>query len=258
MMAVLLNAQKGAAQQAAQGRASTRHGTISSYDPNAYAVKVILQPDNEVTGWIPLKSPWIGNGWGLFCGPSVGDAVEVDYQEDDAGVGSVGWRFFNDADRPLAVPSGEAWIVHKDGAYLKFLNGGDVSLHAARDLIVDVARNLTATVGGDASVSVSGNATVAVTGNITSSAAQWNHTGPVSIIGTLNVKNTITGTGGLALSTTFGSAGGSAASITGNITANNGTFNGTTWDFVADGYSLKTHKHTGVSFGTDTSGPATP
>lgn len=135
----LLNSMRAVAQQATQSRASTRHGLVTSYDPNTYAVKVTLQPDNVVTGWIPLKSPWIGNGWGLFCPPSIGDAVEVDFQEDDAGVGSVGMRFFNDADRPLPCPSGEFWLVHQSGSRLKFENDGSVELHAAADLRATVA-----------------------------------------------------------------------------------------------------------------------
>jgi hypothetical protein len=160
MMHDLLNAQKAAAQQATQGRASTRHGVISSYDPNAYAVKVMLQPDNVPTGWIPLKSAWIGNGWGLFCPPSIGDAVEVDFQEDDGGVGSAGLRFFNDSDRPLPCPSGEFWLVHKSGSLLKFHNDGTVELTAAATM--------------------------------TYTATQHHFVGPVQMDNTLNVNDNVT------------------------------------------------------------------
>jgi hypothetical protein len=160
MMHDLLNAQKAAAQQATQGRASTRQGVISSYDPNAYAVKVMLQPDNVPTGWIPLKSAWIGNGWGLFCPPSIGDAVEVDFQEDDGGVGSAGLRFFNDSDRPLPCPSGEFWLVHKSGSLLKFHNDGTVELTAAATM--------------------------------TYTATQHHFVGPVQMDNTLNVNDNVT------------------------------------------------------------------
>lgn len=167
MMHDLLNAQKAAAQQATQGRASTRQGVISSYDPNAYAVKVMLQPDNVPTGWIPLKSAWIGNGWGLFCPPSIGDAVEVDFQEDDGGVGSVGLRFFNDADRPLSCPSGEFWLVHKTGSFMKltndgkFLVNGQVEIDATAPTInITATGNITAQAGGNAVVQAAGTATI--------------------------------------------------------------------------------------------------
>ena len=111
MMQHLLNSQKAAAQQASQSRASTRHGIVTSYDPNAYAIKVTLQPDNVVTGWIPLKSAWVGNSWGLFCPPSIGDAVEVDFQEDDGGVGSAGQQH----DQRPDIGDGEGYRGHTGG-----------------------------------------------------------------------------------------------------------------------------------------------
>jgi uncharacterized protein involved in type VI secretion and phage assembly len=91
-------------------------------------VKVEIQPDGVLTGWLPLKSAWVGNGWGIFFAPSIGDAVEVDFQEADGGVGTVGWRFFNDAERPLSVPSGEMWMVHASGASVKLTADGALTL----------------------------------------------------------------------------------------------------------------------------------
>jgi phage baseplate assembly protein gpV len=146
----LTNQMRRAAQEAASSQATTRQGIVTSYDPGTYAVKVELQPDGTLTGWIPLKSPWVGNGWGMFCPPSIGDAVEVDFQEADGGVGSAGWRFYNDQDRPLPCPSGEFWLVHKDGALLKFHAGGTVELHAK---------------------------------TLTTSADAWNHAGPLTVTG---------------------------------------------------------------------------
>src|SRR5260363_12451 len=57
-MKYLMNAFKSVAQQATQSRAATRHGIVTSYDPKTYAVKVQLQPEGVLTGWIPLKSAW--------------------------------------------------------------------------------------------------------------------------------------------------------------------------------------------------------
>jgi phage baseplate assembly protein gpV len=146
----LMNQMRRAAQEAGSSQAVTRHGVVTSYDPGTYAVKVELQPDGTLTGWIPLKSPWVGNGWGMFCPPSIGDLVEVDFQEDDGGVGSAGWRFYNDEDRPLPCPAGEFWLVHKDGALLKFHAGGNVELHAT---------------------------------TLNTSADAWNHSGPLTVTG---------------------------------------------------------------------------
>ena len=154
----LLNQVRRAAREAVRDRAPTRHGTISSYDPNTHGVRVELQPDGTLTGWLPLKAVWIGNGWGMFAAPSIGDAVEVDFQEADGGVGSVGHRFFNDEDRPLSVPSGEFWLVHQSGAFLKLTNDGAITLSD----------------GQGATLSMKG-------GVITSTASSWNHSGPITV-----------------------------------------------------------------------------
>ncbi len=154
----LLNAMR---LQAQSGQlAHTRIGTVSAYNPANYCAKVMIQPENVETGWLPVLSPWIGNGWGMFAPPTIGDLVEVQYQEGDFDAGMICLRFFNDADRPLSVPSGEFWLVHQSGSSLKFHNDGTVQL-----------------------ISI---------GTLTSSAPQWNHTGPVNITGTLHTTGDIT------------------------------------------------------------------
>ena len=155
-MEALLNHARRAAQEVLAGVATTRHGTVDGYDPTNYAIRVKLQPDGTLTDWMPLKSAWIGNGWGLFLAPSIGDAVEVDFQEADGGVGSVGWRFYNDSERPLPVPTGEAWLVHASGASVKLITDGSLTLDS----------------GAGATVTLKG-------ANITS-AGTWTHTGTLT------------------------------------------------------------------------------
>lgn len=145
--------QQAALQQT--GRATTRIGVVSSYDPTHYCAKVRLQPEDIETGWLPVASLQVGNGWGLFCPPSAGDMVQVEFQEADGLVGVIVGRFFNDADRPLGAPSGEFWLVNKSGSKLRFHNDGTVDLVAV--------------------------------GTLTTSAPQWNHTGPVHITGNLQL-----------------------------------------------------------------------
>ncbi|HEX7854431.1 MAG TPA: hypothetical protein VF503_12120 [Sphingobium sp.] len=123
-----MNQMRRVASEATSDRPGTRHGTITGFDPDTRAIKAQLEPDGTSTGWIPLKSMWVGNGWGLYLSPSIGDAVEVSFQETDGGVGTAGLLFFNDEDRPLSVPSGEAWLVHKSGASIKLTNDGALSL----------------------------------------------------------------------------------------------------------------------------------
>ena len=151
MMQHIMNQMRLQAEMAHSRVATTRIGLVDAYDPNTYSCKVNLQPDGTITGWLPVLSPWIGNGWGLFAPPSIGDLVEVQFIEGDIDSGMACQRLYNDVERPLPTPSGEFWLVHKSGSMLKFHNDGTVELTAI--------------------------------GTLTSTAPQWNHNGPVHITG---------------------------------------------------------------------------
>lgn len=148
----LLNAMRRQAELVMGALAGVRSGIVSSYDPGNYSAKVRIMPENRETGWLPIVSPWIGNGWGLFAPPSVGDAVEVQFHEDDAEAGYVGQRFFNDSDRPLNVPSGEFWLVHKSGSLFKFHNDGSVEMQAATNLTASAPNGTLRLAGKDVRV----------------------------------------------------------------------------------------------------------
>ena len=159
-MQKILNAMRMQAERQASQRATTRLGIVTSYDPSNYSAKVKIQPEDTETGWLPILSPWVGNGWGFFAPPTIGDMVEVQYQEGDFNAGMICLRLFNDSDRPLTVPSGEFWLQHASGSKLKFHNDGTVEL-----------------------ISI---------GTLTSSAPQWNHTGNVQVTGNIMTTGDIT------------------------------------------------------------------
>lgn len=225
----LYNLMRAQAMLGMGGVGMTRVGTVSSYDPNAYAVKVLLQPEGKETGWLPLLSPWVGNGWGLFAPPSLGDMIEVHYQEGGHEAGFAAQRFFNDEDRPLACPSGEFWLVHKSGSALKFTNDGDVLVVSDRDLIATIGRNLVAEVAGNASLDI--------TGEITSQAANWVHTGNMEVVGIQKV-------GALQSTGASGTSSIKDLATTGTLTSNGKN--------ISD-----THSHSGVTSGGSNTGGVT-
>jgi uncharacterized protein involved in type VI secretion and phage assembly len=112
------------------GSSYPRKGTITSYDGRC-SVKVTIQPDGFETGWIQLDALGVGNGWGVVSAPQLGDEVSVSFDGGDLNLGSVTARHFNDVAVPMAVPSGETWIVHQSGSLLKFHNDGTVEIKAA-------------------------------------------------------------------------------------------------------------------------------
>lgn len=131
----LLNALKGhtGAQDAAIGQ--PRFGTVSSVDPTAGTVRVQLQPEQVLTGWLPVLSPWIGAGWGLSCPPSPGDQVLVLPQEGNAEHGLVIGRAWSQSVAPPPTPVGELWLTHQSGSYMRLLNDGTIAMKG--DLHVD-------------------------------------------------------------------------------------------------------------------------
>ncbi len=124
----LLNTLKGfsGTQDAAVGQ--PRFGMVTSVDTVAGTVRVQLQPEGVLTGWLPLLSPWVGAGWGLSCPPSAGDQVLVLPQEGDAENGVVVGRAWSQAATAPATPVGELWLTHKSGSYVRLLNDGTISM----------------------------------------------------------------------------------------------------------------------------------
>src|SRR3978361_2100816 len=134
----LLNTFK--AQGASQDQAAgvPRFGIVTSVDPSTATARVTLQPEGVLTGWLPLLTPWVGDGWGLVCPPSPGDQVLVFPQEGDAEHGMIVAASWSAKTTPPAAPSGEFWLVHKSGSFLKLQNDGTIQikgdLHIAGDV----------------------------------------------------------------------------------------------------------------------------
>ena len=121
-----LNAIKANAAAMDRATAQPRFGIVTSVDPSRPAVRVSLQPEGVISGWLPVLSPWIGAGWGLSCPPSPGDQVFVLAQEGDAEHGVVIGRAWSDTAHTPAAPSGELWLVHQSGAFIKLSNDGTI------------------------------------------------------------------------------------------------------------------------------------
>lgn len=176
MMQSHINAMREAAAGQGLERAGTRMGTISGYDASNYLAKVLLQPDGIETGWLPIGTIGVGNGWGIQVGPAIGDMVEVEFQDGGIDAGLITHRFFNNLTRPLSVPTGEVWLVHQAGQFIKLLGDGSITSSG--------------TWNHTGALNVTGNTTV--TGNVT---AQGTVQAP-NVVGTTNV--TFGGKSGIA------------------------------------------------------------
>ena len=108
-----------------------RFGIVASFDASAYAARVMLQPENALSGWLPVLSSWIGAGWGMAAPLSPGDQVMVLAQEGDAEQAVVIGRVWSDAEPPPGAPVGEFWLVHQTGSFIKLKNDGTIALQAS-------------------------------------------------------------------------------------------------------------------------------
>jgi phage baseplate assembly protein gpV len=169
MMSRIQNIMRREAARVDSLKALVRMGIVSAYDPNHYAAKVLIQPEGHETGFLPIATPWVGNGWGMFCPPTPGDVVDVHFQEGGREAGFVALRFFGNVAQPLTVPSGEFWLVHASGTFLKFTNDEDAS--------VNVAGNLNITVAGQVNLTA--------TGKVVAQAAEFDLTGNVNVTGNI-------------------------------------------------------------------------
>ena len=131
MMDSLLNRLKATASALDQAVGQPRLGIVSSTDPSKGTVRVLLQPEAVLTGWLPVLTPWIGAGWGMSCPPSPGDQVLILPQEGDAEHGVVIGGVVNTAQPPPIdsgrVPQcGELWLMHASGSFLRLCNDGSI------------------------------------------------------------------------------------------------------------------------------------
>lgn len=135
--------------------ADPRMGIVTSYDPVRHAAKVKVMPefadpdqngDVVESGWLPIAVIWSGNGWGIYSPPTPGDQVMIVYQEHDVGSGVIIGRVYDASHLPLAVSSGEFWLVHQSGTFIKLTNDGSLTINGATHVTVDgPVINITAT-----------------------------------------------------------------------------------------------------------------
>jgi len=121
---------------------AARFGLVSSFDPSAYAARVLIQPENVLSGWLPVLSHWVGAGWGLSAPLQPGAQVLIVFQEGDAEQGVVMGAVWSAIDHAPGAPAGELWLSHQSGSYIKLLNDGTINLQAS---VVNVAGNLVVT-----------------------------------------------------------------------------------------------------------------
>ena len=183
MIAHVEDAMRRQAQRMIDAKSFTKIGVVTGFDARRYAAKVLLKPDDVETGWLPIGSLLVGNGWGIVAPPSLGDQVEVNFLDGNLQAGVIGARFYSAKSAPMGGSKpGEFMLVHASGSRLRFLEDGTVELESAGNLDLNVGGDLTMSVDGELSIQaasaelqaatiIAGNlgvqGTIKATGNIT-------------------------------------------------------------------------------------------
>lgn len=140
-------------------------GTVTSYNPTNATVICKIQPEDpgnpefSLSGALPLSSQFVGNGWGMFSAPSIGDQVVIAFEDGNINSGMVIGRLWSNEDVALAVPSQEFWLVHKSGSYIKLTNDGKLSVNGNVEIdltapTINITANGNVTINADVDVKI--------------------------------------------------------------------------------------------------------
>ena len=126
------------AQRLQRQYADPRCCLVSATDGPPMCAKVLIQPEDKLTGWLPISVDWMGNGWGIVAPLSQGDQVLVIFQENDRDSGIIVKRLWDQRNLPPTqagtAQSGEFWLVHQTGSIFKLTNDGNITVEAHAEL----------------------------------------------------------------------------------------------------------------------------
>lgn len=115
-----------------------RFATITAYDPDRHAVKAQLQPEAVETGWMPIGTAHVGNGFGIAIGPQIGDQIVVGFHDGDQEAPYMKARVHSDKERPPRAEAGEMVFQTASGFILKADKTGAVTITlAGHDLTIN-------------------------------------------------------------------------------------------------------------------------
>lgn len=112
-----------------------RLGNVIAYDPNRHAARVSLQPEGIETGWIPVHSHFIGNGYGEVAPMTIGQQVKVGFPEYGSNQGVVVGQMYDQRNQvPVAAQGAQAgeWIrVSGTGSLMAATNDGVIRVNGS-------------------------------------------------------------------------------------------------------------------------------
>ena len=188
------------------------YGNIAqgSYDATTHRVKVVFASLRDdygnpvISPWMPLGSPWVGNGYGMQAAPVGGEQCVVELISRQRGTHVCAYLVYNYASpAPGGLNAGEAILKHQSGSFIKFHANGDIETNTQGNVIVNSAASVNVTATGSATVTAPninlGSSGETLLSALTSAAAtlynSHTHSGVQNGSGTTGVPNQQMGAG---------------------------------------------------------------
>ena len=106
-----------------------RRGLLESFNPSKMQVKVVVQPEGALSGWLPVISPFAGSNCGILAVPPIGSQVMVVPTDGFADAGTaIGSQWSSQTLPPPGYTAGEIWLISTGGAIAQLKTDGTVTL----------------------------------------------------------------------------------------------------------------------------------
>lgn len=241
-MQAIFNQMKFQSAIAGNSNAYALRGIVTNFNSQTWKVEVTFYPLSDDDGFtastteIPLASSWVGNGWGLYLAPAVNTQVMVLFEDGNYQIPIAALFNFDSNNNPIqGIASGECWLVHQSGSFLKLNNDGKLLINGNTEIDI-TAPTLNIITTGAININAGTIATIQATAEINLQAPI------VSVSENLVVTNNL-------------------SANSGQTTMEAGVFNtvamNASSDVTAAGVSLKTHVHGGVTTGGSNTSPPT-
>ena len=132
------------AQQAAALAAAPRFAIVDRYDPATYRASVVLAPSPDgqtpLTGYMPVLTGYMGNGWGVAAPLQKGDQVVVLFVQNHPDQGVILGRIYDQPHPPpdradgQAAAAGELVLVHASGSRIQVTNDSKLLVNGALEI----------------------------------------------------------------------------------------------------------------------------
>ena len=119
--------------EALAGRHTKRYGMATSWDADTHMAKVLLKPEGQESGWIPVHTMAAGDGYGHMSGIVTGDGVttgeqlEITHQEGEFEAGAITARVHSKTAKPPKVGSGEQLFMTPFKSFIKMAKDGSIT-----------------------------------------------------------------------------------------------------------------------------------